>query len=134
MNFGALRVVNDDYVQPKAGFGTHPHRDAEIFSYVLEGRLSHQDSMGHKEALGRGCVQYMSAGTGVSHSVSAVQQYRVRQAAVPLRAFCPLSPFESRLHTVLTGQSSTTHSMLQVPRLKGLLSGQSASRRRMITG
>jgi redox-sensitive bicupin YhaK (pirin superfamily) len=70
MNFGALRVVNDDYVQPKAGFGTHPHRDAEIFSYVLEGQLSHKDSMGHKEALGRGCVQYMSAGTGVMHSVS----------------------------------------------------------------
>jgi redox-sensitive bicupin YhaK (pirin superfamily) len=70
MNYGALRVVNDDYVEPKAGFGTHPHRDAEIFSYVLEGKLSHKDSMGHKEALGRGCVQYMSAGTGVMHSVS----------------------------------------------------------------
>lgn len=70
MQFGALRVVNDDYVQPKAGFGSHPHRDAEIFSYVLEGQLSHKDSMGHKEALGRGCIQYMSAGTGVVHSVS----------------------------------------------------------------
>jgi hypothetical protein len=70
MNFGALRVVNDDFVQPRAGFGSHPHRDAEIFSYVLDGKLSHQDSMGHKEALGRGCVQYMSAGTGVVHSVS----------------------------------------------------------------
>jgi redox-sensitive bicupin YhaK (pirin superfamily) len=70
MSFGALRVVNDDFVQPRAGFGTHPHRDAEIFSYVLDGQLSHQDSMGHKEALGRGSVQYMSAGTGVTHSVS----------------------------------------------------------------
>lgn len=70
MNFGALRVVNDDFVQPRAGFGSHPHRDAEIFSYVLDGQLSHQDSMGHKEALGRGCVQYISAGTGVVHSVS----------------------------------------------------------------
>lgn len=70
MSFGALRVVNDDFVQARAGFGTHPHRDAEIFSYVLDGQLSHQDSMGHKEALGRGSVQYMSAGTGVTHSVS----------------------------------------------------------------
>lgn len=70
MNFGVLRVVNDDFVEGKAGFGTHPHRDAEIFSYVVDGQLSHKDSMGHKEALGRGSVQYMSAGTGVMHSVS----------------------------------------------------------------
>jgi redox-sensitive bicupin YhaK (pirin superfamily) len=68
MQFGALRVVNDDLVQPRSGFGTHPHRDAEIFSYILQGKLSHQDSMGSKEALPRGCIQYMSAGTGVSHS------------------------------------------------------------------
>eukprot|EP00879_Flechtneria_rotunda_P001327 GHRR01001477.1.p1 GENE.GHRR01001477.1~~GHRR01001477.1.p1 ORF type:complete len:215 (+),score=56.36 GHRR01001477.1:905-1549(+) len=68
MNFGALRVVNDDLVKPHAGFGAHPHRDAEIFSYVLNGQLTHQDSMGSRESLPRGCVQYMSAGTGVSHS------------------------------------------------------------------
>jgi redox-sensitive bicupin YhaK (pirin superfamily) len=67
-NFGALRVVNDDLVKGKAGFGRHPHRDMEIFSYVIDGQLSHQDSMGNKEALGRGSVQYMSAGTGVTHS------------------------------------------------------------------
>eukprot|EP00195_Chlamydomonas_chlamydogama_P006945 CAMPEP_0202890082 /NCGR_PEP_ID=MMETSP1392-20130828/591_1 /ASSEMBLY_ACC=CAM_ASM_000868 /TAXON_ID=225041 /ORGANISM="Chlamydomonas chlamydogama, Strain SAG 11-48b" /LENGTH=281 /DNA_ID=CAMNT_0049573573 /DNA_START=241 /DNA_END=1085 /DNA_ORIENTATION=+ len=67
-NFGVLRVVNDDLVKPRAGFGTHPHRDAEIFSYVIDGKLSHADSMGNKEALPRGCVQYMSAGTGVTHS------------------------------------------------------------------
>lgn len=60
--------VNDDLVQPRSGFGTHPHRDAEIFSYVVDGELSHADSMGNKEALGRGSVQYMSAGTGVTHS------------------------------------------------------------------
>lgn len=71
MNFGALRVVNDDLVKPRAGFGTHPHRDAEIFSYVVQGELSHADSMGNKEALPRGCVQYMSAGTGVTHSGGA---------------------------------------------------------------
>jgi len=68
MNFGALRVLNDDLVKPREGFGAHPHRDAEIFSYVVDGELTHQDSMGNKEALGRGCVQYMSAGKGVVHS------------------------------------------------------------------
>ncbi|GMH34201.1 hypothetical protein BSKO_02035 [Bryopsis sp. KO-2023] len=67
-NFGALRVLNDDLVQPRAGFGRHPHRDAEIFTYVVQGQLSHQDSMGNKEALPRGCVQYLSAGTGITHS------------------------------------------------------------------
>uniref|UniRef100_A0A383VZA5 Pirin N-terminal domain-containing protein n=1 Tax=Tetradesmus obliquus TaxID=3088 RepID=A0A383VZA5_TETOB len=68
MQFGALRVMNDDLVKPRAGFGRHPHRHAEIFSYILEGSLSHADSMGSKESLPRGCVQYMSAGRGVTHS------------------------------------------------------------------
>ena len=49
----------------------HPHRDAEIFTYIVEGQLSHEDSMGNKEALPRGCVQYLSAGTGITHSVGA---------------------------------------------------------------
>ncbi|GFR44307.1 hypothetical protein Agub_g5519 [Astrephomene gubernaculifera] len=66
--FGVLRVLNDDLVQPRAGFGTHPHRDAEIFSYVVDGQLSHSDSLGNRESLPRGCLQYMSAGSGVSHS------------------------------------------------------------------
>lgn len=61
-------MLNDDLVQPKSGFGRHPHRDAEIFSYIVKGELSHQDSMGNKEALPRGCVQYLSAGTGITHS------------------------------------------------------------------
>jgi len=47
----------------------HPHRDAEIFSYIVDGHLSHKDSMGNSEALPRGCVQYLSAGTGIAHSV-----------------------------------------------------------------
>lgn len=68
MNFGALRVINDDYIKGPSGFGKHPHRDAEIFTYIVEGRLSHEDSMGNKEALPRGCVQYLSAGTGITHS------------------------------------------------------------------
>ncbi len=68
INFGALRVVNDDMVQPGTGFDTHPHRDMEILSYVIDGELTHADSMGNKHTLTRGQVQYMSAGTGVLHS------------------------------------------------------------------
>ena len=67
-NFGVLRVMNDDLVQPKRGFGTHPHRDMEIITYIVHGRLTHQDSMGTKESLGRGSIQFMTAGTGVMHS------------------------------------------------------------------
>ncbi|MDR2790013.1 MAG: pirin family protein [Campylobacteraceae bacterium] len=68
INYGALRVMNDDIVQPHEGFGAHPHRDMEIFSYVLDGELTHADSMGNTETLKRGDMQYMSAGTGIWHS------------------------------------------------------------------
>jgi redox-sensitive bicupin YhaK (pirin superfamily) len=68
MHFGALRVMNDDIVQPLSGFTTHPHKNMEIFSYVLDGELTHGDSMGNVETLQRGDVQYMSAGSGVFHS------------------------------------------------------------------
>ncbi len=68
MNFGVLRVVNDDDVKPDSGFGTHPHRDMEIFSYVVNGKLTHRDSAGNHEVLSRGHVQCISAGTGVTHS------------------------------------------------------------------
>ena len=68
MHYGVLRVMNDDIIAPHTGFGTHPHRDMEIITYVIRGELTHQDSMGNAESLGRGAVQYMSAGTGVSHS------------------------------------------------------------------
>ncbi len=68
INFGALRVVNDDLVDPGHGFDTHPHRDMEIVSYVVDGELTHADSMGNAHTLARGDVQYMSAGTGVLHS------------------------------------------------------------------
>jgi len=67
-NFGVLRVMNDDLVQPKRGFGEHPHRDMEIMTYVVQGKLTHQDSMGNIKHVGRGGVQYMSAGQGVRHS------------------------------------------------------------------
>ncbi|WP_296316768.1 pirin family protein [Winogradskyella sp. UBA3174] len=67
-NFGMLRVLNDDIVQPKMGFGTHPHQNMEIISIPLKGALSHKDNMGNKKAIEVGEVQVMSAGTGLSHS------------------------------------------------------------------
>jgi redox-sensitive bicupin YhaK (pirin superfamily) len=68
MHFGVLRVLNDDQVQVGTGFDTHPHRDMEIISYVVDGELTHKDSMGNESTLTCGQVQYMSAGTGVVHS------------------------------------------------------------------
>ena len=68
IRFGVLRVLNDDIVQMGEGFDTHPHRDMEIISYVINGELSHKDSMGNAHTLTRGQSQYMSAGTGVTHS------------------------------------------------------------------
>jgi redox-sensitive bicupin YhaK (pirin superfamily) len=68
MNFGALRVLNDDLINPHTGFDTHPHKDMEIITYVIDGELTHGDSMGNKSMLKRGYAQYMSAGTGVYHS------------------------------------------------------------------
>jgi redox-sensitive bicupin YhaK (pirin superfamily) len=68
MNFGALRVLNDDFIAPGMGFGTHPHKDMEIITIPLSGALQHKDSMGNTEIIRKGEVQIMSAGTGIRHS------------------------------------------------------------------
>ena len=67
-HWGALRVFNDDVIEPGQGFGMHPHRDMEIITYVLSGALEHQDSMGNRGVVHPGEVQVMSAGTGITHS------------------------------------------------------------------
>lgn len=70
MHFGPLRVFNDDYVAPQSGFPQHPHSEMEIITIVLDGEVSHEDSMGNKTVIKEGDVQRMTAGTGITHSES----------------------------------------------------------------
>ena len=68
ISFGVLRVLNDDIVHPVSGFDMHPHSNMEIISYIIDGEITHKDSMGNSETLKRGEVQYLSAGDGIYHS------------------------------------------------------------------
>ncbi len=68
IQFGVLRVLNDDIIHPNSGFDTHPHQNMEIISYIVDGEITHKDSMGNSETLKRGEVQYLSAGEGIYHS------------------------------------------------------------------
>ena len=68
INFGVLRVLNDDFVTAHRGFATHFHSDMEIITYVVKGELTHADNLGYNSTIGKGHIQYISAGTGISHS------------------------------------------------------------------
>lgn len=78
VNFGVLRVLNDDLIEANSGFDTHSHKDMEIISYIVKGELTHKDSFGNEETLKAGEVQYMSAGRGIFHSEHNKTNHQIR--------------------------------------------------------
>ena len=95
MNFGVLRVLNDDIIHPEGGFATHPHENMEIISYIVHGEITHKDSIHNIESLKRGEVQYLNAGTGIQHSEynkSKTQELRLLQIWIlpPKKGMSPL--------------------------------------------
>lgn len=78
INFGDLRVINDDTIDPHIGFDLHPHRDMEIITYVIDGELTHKDNLGNEGTVGKGNIQYISAGTGVYHSEENLSDNKIR--------------------------------------------------------
>jgi redox-sensitive bicupin YhaK (pirin superfamily) len=117
IQFGALRVFNDDVVEPGTGFPTHPHKEMEIVTIVLDGEITHEDSMGNRAVIKKGDVQRMSAGTGLTHSEfnlakKPVHFYQIwifpdekgLKPTYDQRSFSP-SDWENRLLPVASGQS-----------------------------
>lgn len=106
MNFGVLRVINDDVVAPGAGFDMHPHRDMEIITVVFDGELAHEDSLGSKGVIGPGEVQVMSAGKGILHSEynnSKQQQVHLLQIWILPRATRLVPRYDQRSYKESVG-------------------------------
>lgn len=108
MGFGPLRVINEDWVAPGAGFGMHPHRDMEILTYVLEGALEHRDSAGNGGVIRPGEMQYMAAGTGIRHSEQNASQdepvHLLQIWILPERAGFPPSYAQTDFNGSLNGR------------------------------
>lgn len=138
MGFRSLRVINEDHVQPRQGFGTHPHRDMEIVTYVLDGALEHRDSMGNGSVIRPGDVQRMTAGTGITHSefnhsndapVHLLQIWIVpersgltpsyEQKAIPAEAMagrlCAVASHDGRDGSVTINQDATLYTAVLAP-------------------
>ena len=148
-SFGALRVINDDRIAPRGGFPMHPHRNFDIFSYVLEGQIAHRDSMGNGSTVAAGGVQFMSAGSGVRHSEvnpSADEPLRILQVWLSPAVldgaprYEVLGPEEvdrrGRLAPIITqsGQAGTIKTHAPADVYAGRFTGEEAARFTVRTG